>query len=244
MSAAGLVVKNEHARGERTPADLRSLDSVLRLGGNLPASALDVVAGPVMVFDADGRIVHFDRASEEPTGQLSENGRGRYVLGVFVITGGLDHVRLTVERSEAGASRSIRVYQGVASDGTHRLIAWSRVGLTDGEGALTHIVCTGVDISKAVNWTNRTPIEFYGQDVMGHEVANFLVRARDAYEKVQPLCDGRENMVNVESRLRPRDGEERLLAGRCRSLQDMNGVWSGSCVRRIIAQRASPLSNL
>ena len=80
-----------------------------------------------------------------------------------------------------------------------------------------------VDADKVYTWANTAGLEFFGEDVIGKEAAHYFVGEQDTYALVQPLFNGDENVIYVESWQRRRDGQERLLAWWCRVLKDKAG---------------------
>ena len=80
-----------------------------------------------------------------------------------------------------------------------------------------------VDCNKVYRWANQAGLAFFGADVIGKEAAFYFEGNQTTYASVQPLFDGREDVVYVESWQRRRDGVARLLAWSCRALKDGNG---------------------
>ncbi len=72
-------------------------------------------------------------------------------------------------------------------------------------------------------WMNQAAFDFYGNDALEHEPADYFVGDQDTYASVKPLLDGLDETVYVESLQRRKDGEPRLLAWWCRSLRDSEG---------------------
>ncbi len=85
-----------------------------------------------------------------------------------------------------------------------------------------------VDEDKVYAWANRAGVEFFGEDVLGKEAAFYFEGEQDTYGMVQPLFDGDENVIYVESWQRRKDGEKRLLAWWCRTLKDDGGNVTGA----------------
>ena len=84
-----------------------------------------------------------------------------------------------------------------------------------------------VDINKVYVWANRSGIEFFGEDVIGKEAAFYFEGEQKTYDAVQPLFNGDDRVIYVESRQRRKDGEKRLLAWWCRTLKDELGRVTG-----------------
>jgi two-component system cell cycle sensor histidine kinase/response regulator CckA len=106
-----------------------------------------------------------------------------------------------------------------------------------------------VDNSKVYTWANRAGIEFFGEDVIGREAADYFIGEQDTYGVVRPIFEGAENVLYVESWQRRRDGEKRLLAWWCRVLKDGSGNVTGALStardvteRRVAEERAETLT--
>jgi PAS domain S-box-containing protein len=84
------------------------------------------------------------------------------------------------------------------------------------------------DCYKVYKWANQTAIKFFGEDVLGKEAAFYFEGEQDTYDIVEPLFNGSENVIYVESWQRRKDGEKRLLAWWCRVLKDNNGNVTGA----------------
>jgi PAS domain S-box-containing protein len=94
-----------------------------------------------------------------------------------------------------------------------------------------------VDEEKVYTWANPAGLEFFGEDAIGREAADYFVGEQDTYERVQPLFDGSEDVLYVESWQRRRDGEARLLGWWCRVLKDSGGTFkSGISTARDITE--------
>ena len=59
--------------------------------------------------------------------------------------------------------------------------------------------------------------------MLGKEAAFYFEGAQETYDRVQPLFNGDENVIYVETYQRRKDGEKRLLAWWCRVLKDTKG---------------------
>ncbi len=96
-----------------------------------------------------------------------------------------------------------------------------------------------VDERRVYTWANQAGLDFFGEDVIGREAAEYFVDSQDTYERVQPLFNGNEDIIYVESRQRRRDGEVRLLAWWCKVLKDESGITIGalSSARDITEER-------
>jgi PAS domain S-box-containing protein len=85
-----------------------------------------------------------------------------------------------------------------------------------------------VDTNKVYTWANKSGYEFFGGDVIGKEAAFYFEGEQQTYNMVQPLFNGSEDMVYVESWQRRKDSEKRLLAWWCRVLKNSAGNVTGA----------------
>jgi len=85
-----------------------------------------------------------------------------------------------------------------------------------------------VDCNKIYRWANQAGVNFFGEGVIGKEAAFYFEGEETVYCTVQPLFDGDENVIRVESWQRRKDGEKRLLLWSCRVLKDMQGNVTGA----------------
>jgi PAS domain S-box-containing protein len=84
------------------------------------------------------------------------------------------------------------------------------------------------DPRKVYTWLNPAGFAFFGEDAVGKEAAFYFLGEQETYQTVQPLFDGSEDVIYVESWQRRRDGEKRLLAWWCRATRDECGNVTGA----------------
>jgi PAS domain S-box-containing protein len=89
-------------------------------------------------------------------------------------------------------------------------------------------IITEVDNDKVYTWANQAGLEFFGDDVIGKNASFYFEGEQDTYGVVQPLFNGAENIIYVESWQRRKDGQSRLLAWWCRVLKDKRGNVTGA----------------
>ena len=84
------------------------------------------------------------------------------------------------------------------------------------------------DCNKVYTWANKTGFEFFGDDLVGREAAYYFEGEQGTYEMIQPLIEGSEDTVYVESWQRRKDGRRRLLAWWCKTRKDADGNITGT----------------
>ncbi|MGB7539972.1 MAG: PAS domain S-box protein, partial [Anaerolineales bacterium] len=85
-----------------------------------------------------------------------------------------------------------------------------------------------VDNNKCYTWANPAGMEFFGEGVIGKEAAFYFEGEQNVYSDVQPLFNGNEETIYVESWQRRKDGQKRLLAWWCRNLKNGRGEVTGA----------------
>lgn len=85
-----------------------------------------------------------------------------------------------------------------------------------------------VDNNKVYKWANAAGVKFFGDDVVGKDASFYFEGEQDTYVNVEPLFQGDESTIYIESWQRRRDGERRLLAWWCKVLKDRNGEVTGA----------------
>ena len=77
-----------------------------------------------------------------------------------------------------------------------------------------------VDVCKRYTWANQAGMRFFGEDAIGREASYYFEGEQETYNKVQPLFNGGEEVIYVESWQRRQDGEKRLLSCWCKVLKN------------------------
>ncbi|MFZ0312723.1 MAG: PAS domain S-box protein [Candidatus Korobacteraceae bacterium] len=128
--------------------DLKRTEEALEEERNVVTAILDTVGALVIVLDAGGRIVRFNRACERSTGQTLADVLGQCVWELFIPDEEAEAFRLHFEKMRAGQLQNDYECQWLAHDGTRRLIAWSGTSLPGGAGTPAYVIATGIDITE------------------------------------------------------------------------------------------------
>jgi diguanylate cyclase (GGDEF)-like protein/PAS domain S-box-containing protein len=118
----------------------------------------------VLVVDALGQVVRFNAACERLSGYRAAEVVGRLVWDVLMPSVEVETVRAGFADLQAGAFPNSFENHWLTSTGALRLIRWENACLTDDQGAVTHVIATGIDITKA----RRGDEALYGIEAVGH----------------------------------------------------------------------------
>jgi PAS domain S-box-containing protein len=143
--------------------DLKRAEAALQEERNVASAILDTVGALVIVLDPEGRIVRFNRASEQVSGYAFEDVRGRWLWDLFLLPEERLRFRAVVEQWRAGAGPSDFDTHWVTDRGGRRMIAWSGTVLRDRDGRAEYIIATGLDV------TERKRLEHALLDISGRE---------------------------------------------------------------------------
>jgi PAS domain S-box-containing protein len=127
--------------------DLKRTEEALEDERNVVSAILDTVGALVVVLDRSGRIVRFNRACEQITGQSSEQARGRQIWDVFVAPNEQEQFRILFEQICVKQSRTEYESSWIAPDGSHRTIAWSAAVLPAAKQTPMYVIASGIDLT-------------------------------------------------------------------------------------------------
>jgi diguanylate cyclase (GGDEF)-like protein/PAS domain S-box-containing protein len=115
---------------------------------DLLAAVLHSAGALLVVFDRNGSIVHLNGACEAVIGRSAAETLGAPAWDVFLSEGDGEVFRAEVARAEPADFPQLREHLWVGTHGNRHRIAWTYTALLDGDGAITHIVGAGVDVTE------------------------------------------------------------------------------------------------
>ena len=131
--------------------DLRRAQHEERLLRAFNEAVVEQAGTLVLVLDAQGRIVRFNRACELASGRGRDEVLGRHAWDVLLPPEQAETVRREAFEAPAAHPQAMsRRYtnEWLAADGTRPLIEWFNTLLLDADGRMTNMVCVGVDITQ------------------------------------------------------------------------------------------------
>jgi len=115
---------------------------------NFVSAVLDTAGSLVVVLDAEGRIVRFNRACERLTGHTFDEVKGLPLWDLFVIPDEEEQMKASFCSLTAGEFPHTHENYWAARDGSRHLISWSCTALLDENGLVKHVISAGVDITE------------------------------------------------------------------------------------------------
>lgn len=125
-------------------------ETKVRRERDLSDTILATVDAAIFVLDPKGRILRFNRRSEELIGYREEDVLGKNIWEIFTSPDMMKAVRAHIQTLiETGHGSRIR---GTLTrrDQTPIIIDWSNSVICDDDGAVTHIISTGLDVTRQV----------------------------------------------------------------------------------------------
>ncbi|MBX3438231.1 MAG: PAS domain S-box protein, partial [Planctomycetaceae bacterium] len=161
----------------------------------------------VLVLDAEGRIVRFNRFMQELCGYTLEEAVGQSWFDAFLPVDETDQVRELFSRVIAGQEVAGHVNAIRTRDGRPRRIAWWARTLTDDHGCVTQVLSIGHDVTELENAQQQLVqserLAAIGQMITGlaHESRNALQRARACLDMLSLDLEGQRPQLSLTQRV-------------------------------------------
>jgi PAS domain S-box-containing protein len=129
-------------------AKRQQTEEILKQERELMAAVLDTISALIIVVDAQGRIVRFNRNCEQLTNYRFAEVRGRYFWDIFLILEEKESVKDHFTKLQAGQFPTTHENYWLTRTGEQRLIAWANTALVNDQGAVEYVIGTGLDITE------------------------------------------------------------------------------------------------
>ncbi len=126
----------------------KAMDEALKQERDFISALLETVGALVVVLDPEGRIVRFNHACELATGYIFDVVKGKHYWDLLLPAAEIEPAKTYFQQLRAGSFPSCYEGYWVNIDGSHRLINWTNTCLVGEDGAVRHIIGTGIDITR------------------------------------------------------------------------------------------------
>jgi PAS domain S-box-containing protein len=201
---------------------------LLREEHDLATGVIELSQALIIVFDRDGRIVLFNRASERASGYTAGELLGRDARETLVPLEEAERFARVLERSfEAGESSEIRG-SWLSKDGSRRTIEFSNRPLADATGKIRHLLTTGLDVTESERATEQI-VRLASEQSALRRVATLVARTPKPEQVFQAVAEEAGRMLGADSATIRFDGETGVTVGRW-NVGPMRGFEVGSTV--------------
>lgn len=188
--------------------DLKKTEESLETERNFVSAILDTVGAVVVVLDAEGRIMRFNRACEEIIGYTLPEVQGRPVWDIFIAPEEAYQFKAMFSTTKARPGRQEYESQWITRGGETRLIALSGSVLPGIQLSSTYTILTGIDVTERRRLEKR---ELERQAAKTEETLDLLQRLIDSMSESMVLVDffGRIKKANrAANELLKREGKD------------------------------------
>ncbi len=126
----------------------KQTEDALRAERNFVSGVLNTVGALVVVLDANGLVVRFNRAFEQITGYNLEEMRGRSFVNSFIVPEEVPQVLQSFNELSSCKQHNQQDNYLIAKDGSRHLISWSNTVILDRKGGTDYVIATGIDITE------------------------------------------------------------------------------------------------
>lgn len=127
--------------------DLKAAEDALEEESSVVSAILDTVKALVAVLDPEGRIVRFNQLWGETTGYAASPLFHKPVWSLFPLSEDSDFFCNVIAQVKSGIEVRDIESSWLTPDGESRTVSWTFTALKSREGATSHIVVTGVDVT-------------------------------------------------------------------------------------------------
>lgn len=142
-----LVLATVYYFVEREINERQKIEIALEQERDFTFAILNTIASLVVVCDAKGKIIRFNRAAEQNSGYYSNEVKGKYLWDLFLPSQEVIKIQTAIENVQASSTVSYET-QWLTRNGERRSIAWSNTQLRDQKGAIEYIIASGNDITE------------------------------------------------------------------------------------------------
>ena len=177
------------------------------------AAVIELSQALISVFDRDGRIVLFNRASERATGYTAGELLGRDARATIVPPEDVDHFARVLEQAfDARESSEVRG-SWLSRDGRRRTIEFSNRPLADATGKIRYLLTTGLDVTERERATEQI-VRLAAEQSALRRVATLVARTPEPEQVFQAVAEEAGRLLGADSATIRFDGDSGVTVGR------------------------------
>ncbi|MEW5957634.1 MAG: EAL domain-containing protein, partial [Chloroflexota bacterium] len=115
---------------------------------NFISAILETAGALILILNAQGRILRFNRICEQVTGYSFSEVRGKRIWDLFPPAEEVEWIKARFEALSRGKVLDEYESHWVTRHGARRIIAWANTVLPDSSGQVEYIILTGTDITE------------------------------------------------------------------------------------------------
>lgn len=119
----------------------------LKMERNFVSAILDTAGALIIIFNAQGRILRFNRACERISGYSLNEVRGKYFWDFLIPPEEKEKLANHFEQLRRGQVPGEYENSWITHGGDRRIISWSNTALFDSAGEVEYIISIGIDIT-------------------------------------------------------------------------------------------------
>ena len=181
-------------------SQVRESEEALRSERDFAQAVVETAQFIVLVLDADGRIVRFNRFMEGISGYQLEDVQGKDWFTTFLPRRDHQRVRAMFDRAKGGAPTRGSANPIVTKDGHEREIEWYDRPLRDNSGEIVGLLAVGQDITERMRAEERSRLTQFAVDRASDAVFWLGPDARFVYANdaaTQLLGYSREELLSM-----------------------------------------------
>lgn len=160
-------------------------ENALKKERDFVSAVLDTAGALVIVLDAEGRILRFNKACESATGYVLSEAAGKYIWELFLSPEEAQSFRDYIEQPVVQLGQKSTESWLISKTGKRKLIDWAISVLVNEESEREHVILAGIDITK-----RRTAEE---------ELKKSVERYRSLYNKTPVMLHSLDSQCRVVS---------------------------------------------
>ncbi len=177
----------------------KQVEEALSQERNFVTTVLDTASALVLILDAEGRIVRFNRVCQQISGYSVDEARDKYFWELLSVPEETERVQTIFKRLLAGQYPSSSETGWVAKDGSRRMIAWSNTVLVNRSGVIVNVIATGVDVTKAKETEQQLKKAVADLARSNTDLDKFSRGLKEANEQLRRLDVIKSNFISAAS---------------------------------------------